>query len=169
MNAVIVDAITQYISKQEEWDEYLATTTFAYNNAVHSTTGFTPFELVLSRNPSILSVKANEYANLSTKPLSNAECRHEFLRRIDRFLRAARETMQERTARHKKVFGRHVRKRADIDIGDMVFFRTYVTEPARSPQLQFPVTGVYPVVRCFETGIEILTPMVANVCTGIEL
>jgi Chromo (CHRromatin Organisation MOdifier) domain len=65
--------------------------------------------------------------------------------------------MQERTARHKEVFDRHVRKRADIDIGDTVFVRTYVTEPARSPKLQFPVTGPYPLVRCFETGIEILT------------
>jgi hypothetical protein len=43
MNAVIVDGINHCISKQEEWDEYLATTTFAYNNKVHSTTGFTPF------------------------------------------------------------------------------------------------------------------------------
>jgi hypothetical protein len=66
INAVIADAITHYISKQEEWDEYSATTTFAYNNTVHSTTGFTPFELVLSRTPSVLSVNANEYANLAT-------------------------------------------------------------------------------------------------------
>jgi hypothetical protein len=94
MNAVIVDAIAHYISKQEEWDEYLA-----------------------------------------TKPLSKDEYRHEFLRRIERFSRAARETMQERTARHKEVLDRHVRKRADIDIGDSVFVRTYVTEPARSPKL----------------------------------
>jgi hypothetical protein len=49
MNSAIADSIAHYISKQEEWDEYLAATTFSYNNTDHSNTDLTPFELVLSR------------------------------------------------------------------------------------------------------------------------
>ena len=81
----------------------------------------------------MLSVRDAEFADTLSKSQSKAEYRHEFLRKIERLSRATRESIEERTARHKAVYDRHVKQKTDVDVGDTVFFRTYVPEPARSP------------------------------------
>jgi transposase InsO family protein len=60
LNATIFDSIAHYVTIQEEWDLDLATATFAYNNTQHTSTGFTPFELVLARPPSALFLTPSE-------------------------------------------------------------------------------------------------------------
>ena len=42
--------ITAFINEhQDNWDEHLEELSYAFNTAVHSTTGFTPFELMFHR------------------------------------------------------------------------------------------------------------------------
>jgi hypothetical protein len=49
-NRTIADMIASYVTKQpNRWDEYLPYATFAYNTAVHSSTGYTPFYLMFGR------------------------------------------------------------------------------------------------------------------------
>jgi Chromo (CHRromatin Organisation MOdifier) domain len=52
----------------------------------------------------------------------------------------------------------HVRARnRDIQVGDKVFVKTFVLEPARSPKLEFPVMGPYTVTRLGESGFDLIT------------
>ena len=49
-NRTIADMIASYVTNQpNRWDEYLPYATFAYNTAVHSSTGYTPFYLMFGR------------------------------------------------------------------------------------------------------------------------
>jgi len=50
VNRTLADIIASYVSKEPtKWSDFLPSTTFAYNTAVHSSTGYTPFYLMYGR------------------------------------------------------------------------------------------------------------------------
>jgi hypothetical protein len=50
-------------SERTDWDKYLPTAVYAYNNAVHSSTGFTPFRLMYGRQSNLPYLNPeNEYS-----------------------------------------------------------------------------------------------------------
>ena len=58
-NRTIINALRHYVADQpKDWDLFTDALTFAYNTQVHSSTGVSPFELVLSRRPPTLSLQA---------------------------------------------------------------------------------------------------------------
>ena len=58
-NRSIINALRHYVADHpKEWDLFTDALTFAYNTQVHSTTGLSPFELVLSSRPPTLSLQA---------------------------------------------------------------------------------------------------------------
>ena len=66
-----------YVGKrQNDWDERLGMVEFAYNNSVHSTSGYTPFYLCYGRH-SISPV------NLVSQVESKNEATNSFLRQLE--------------------------------------------------------------------------------------
>jgi transposase InsO family protein len=54
-NRTILSQLRKYIGEhQNDWDLFNGALTYAYNTQVHTPTGCTPFELILSRPPSTL-------------------------------------------------------------------------------------------------------------------
>jgi transposase InsO family protein len=50
VNRTLADIIASYVSKEPtKWSDFLPSATFAYNTAVHSSTGYTPFYLMYGR------------------------------------------------------------------------------------------------------------------------
>jgi Chromo (CHRromatin Organisation MOdifier) domain len=63
--------------------------------------------------------------------------------------------------RYKKFHDAHVRLRNEkIQVGDLVFVKTFVTEPGRSPKLEFPAFGHFVVIGRDENTFLIKTASV---------
>jgi hypothetical protein len=92
------------VTTQEAWDLELATATFAYNNTPHTSTGFTPFELMLARASTALLVTPSEKDNFGVAQVQDkARYREKLLARVEKISNAARETNQRRTERYTKL------------------------------------------------------------------
>jgi hypothetical protein len=87
-----------------------------------------------------------DYGELSDG-LTKPAFRQKFLTECERLGKASKENLDAAQARYKKVYDAHVRVRnSNIQPGDLVFVKTFVTEPGRSPKLAFPVSGPHLVI-----------------------
>jgi hypothetical protein len=65
-----------------------------------------------------------------------------FLRHVEKLGKAVGETVPIRQQRYKDNFDRNVQKRnIQIESGDLVYVKTFVLDPGRSPKLEFPAAG----------------------------
>jgi hypothetical protein len=61
MNRVLVEYLRCFIlENQRNWDKWLPYATFVFNTTPHTTTGFTPHELLFGRKPNIPGVLQKE-------------------------------------------------------------------------------------------------------------
>ncbi len=52
VNLVIQQFLKNYVAAdQQDWVDHLELAEFCYNNSAHSTTGFTPFQMVTGKSP----------------------------------------------------------------------------------------------------------------------
>ncbi len=53
-NNTVKTMLAAYLEdNKNKWDEHLAKLTFAYNSAKHTTTGYTPYEIMFGRKPKV--------------------------------------------------------------------------------------------------------------------
>ena len=121
-NRTIINALRHYVADHpKEWDLFTDALTFAYNTQVHSTTGLSPFELVLSRRPPTLSLQAEP-------DVSGAITAKEYHVKWKTWLAALMSTAGHNLVKRQARYKRHMDKRTRpptevIEVGAQIFLR----------------------------------------------
>lgn len=91
---------TSQISKN--WDVYINALAYAYSSAVHRSTGYTSFELILSKPPGEFSIQGKSQRVQD----SMQDQREEFVRRMEAKLPSAAAKLAAAQARYRREFDR---------------------------------------------------------------
>ncbi|KAL1915429.1 uncharacterized protein VTP21DRAFT_6887 [Calcarisporiella thermophila] len=119
INRSLEEMLRHYVSyRQDNWDEFLTPIEFAYNNAIHTTTGFSPFFLDLGRDPIIP-------ANLqqTSQSPTNVQAVEEFISALSANICAAQDSIQLAQSRQEKNYNKR-RRRQTFDAGSLVMLST---------------------------------------------
>lgn len=118
VNRTLVNMLAMYVdSKHKNWDAILPFMTYAYNTALHETTGFSPFYLLYIRPPRTTLDTILPFSDQETPPLAETLCHAEEARRIARLRTFASQDRSK--ARYDK---RH--RHVSYSEGDMVWLWT---------------------------------------------
>jgi transposase InsO family protein len=100
-NRTILVSIRAYVSKrQDEWEDYTAAVTYAYNCRVHSSLGMHPFSLTFTRPPPNLSLQAKP----RREGITPTSAKKRFLERVKTIRLRASENLHKVQARYKSNF-----------------------------------------------------------------
>ena len=145
-NRTILAALRGYVARrQDDWDEYTSSLTYAYNCRVHSSLGMPPFELVLTRPPSTTSLQDQP----REEELTPATQKQDFLERLRTLRLKADGKLSMSQARYKRAYDRGVvrERNAHVREGGEAYVRVEVKEGGRSHKLDPLVHGPYKVVE----------------------
>ena len=122
LNRTILAGLRHFASEdQKHWDVFSNAVTFAYNTQVHSSTGWSPFELDLSRPKGPLAMQA--IASSSVAGEQPQQVRQRFIEHISHLLAKTRETLSASQARYKRNFDSGVNPAAPLVPGQAVYLR----------------------------------------------
>ena len=125
-NRTIGDMIASYVTKQpEKWDTFLPYATFAYNTAVHASTGYTPFYLMYGREarepndilPPTRLLILSEENNILSQMWREAQ-------------RIAKENIVEAQAKQKYYYDRNTKLKG-YQIGDLILLKEMHNAPGK--------------------------------------
>jgi hypothetical protein len=119
VNRVLEDMLRAFVcARQSDWDVYLPSVEFAYNNSVHFSTGFSPFFMMYGKDP------ITPDTLLCDAPVSN-ECvsSSEFVLHMRNILSAARDNIREAVDRQAANADMH-RRHVPFAVGDRVMVDT---------------------------------------------
>ena len=161
-NRTILAALRKCVKEERKtWDLFSHAVTFAYNTQTHASTGYPPFELVLSRTPTSLVIGNPATIALNEDPVKTVK--ELFAVRLRKMMDRADKNLRKAQLRYKRNFDARVRPDPhDYSAGDQVFLRAAPSlqsqRPAdnaahenergdRSHKLKPKVTGPFAVVR----------------------
>ena len=116
-NRSIEEMMRAYVGRrQNDWDERLGMIEYAYNNSVHSSSGYSPFYLCYGRHP------LSPVQLLSQAESKNAAA-DAFLRQLEEDVAHALENLQRAQDRQKRYADRR-RRDLELQVGDEVLLST---------------------------------------------
>ena len=93
-NLTTKNYLTAFVTENKEWDCWLSELSFAYNSSIHTTTGFSPYELMFGRKARIaLDILCNYQKESEPIPVE------QFKDNLNKMYATAQEKMN---ARHDK-------------------------------------------------------------------
>ncbi|KAG6614655.1 Enzymatic Polyprotein [Phytophthora cinnamomi] len=114
------DMVALYVAEaQNDWDQWLLCAAYAYNGARHTSTGFSPNELMMGRR-----LRApNELLRVSgVRQVGEfAEYQRRLVANMARATEAARKALEKDQRRREKFYNRRVRQRREFSPGDLVW------------------------------------------------
>ena len=130
---------------QRNWDLYVSSTCFAYNTAVHSTTGYTPSYLEYGRE---LRLPSDLVMNDQQTPQNNSHTEYatELKKRLAKAFECSRETLESSHRTQKHYYDRWARGNVYKE-GDLVMWKDQKTRNGRCMKLNKPWTGPWKVIK----------------------
>ena len=124
-NRTLVQRLRHYVEEhQRDRDEYIQPLTFAYNTQVHRSTKTTPFDLVLTRPPSVWALPTTvpqDAVSNTEDPRTPVQYKRATLRKLRDALERTRVKLTAAQRRYKTDFDKKVRFRSVIAVGDLVY------------------------------------------------
>ena len=131
--------------KQTDWDEHLSAAELAINNALHASTGFTPFYLNFGQQVQL----PLDHAVAGVTPPNNPEAADR-IRRLKMDLERARCHIESAQSHQSKYADRH-RRDVKFAVGDQVLLSTdhlkMVGSDKRTPKFSFKYIGPFKIKR----------------------
>jgi hypothetical protein len=131
--------------RQDDWDEHLSAAELAVNNAVHASTGFTPFYLNFGHEVELPLDRAIAGLRPSTNPVAA-----ERISRLQADLTRARSNIEAAQQRQAKYADQH-RREVKFAIGDQVLLSTehlrMIGADKRTPKFTFKYLGPFEIKR----------------------
>jgi hypothetical protein len=139
----LAEYLRHYINDdQTDWDEWLPYAMFTYNTTPHSTTGFTPFELVYGHRPDLPTAL--------TRPPKLTYSYEDYAKELRERIRAANQIARENTkdekAKSKLQFDKKSKK-ATFKVGDKVLLYDETIRRGRSKKLDSQWVGPYVILE----------------------
>ena len=127
---------------QSNWDEWVRLACFSYNTSVHSSSGFTPYEVMFGRKaemPSALKQK--------NKPFyAYDDYVSELREKMRKTNQIAGENLIENKEKRKEIYDKNA-KEPTFKVGDMVLLKSETVRQGRSKKLGPAMLGPYEVLE----------------------
>ena len=140
-NRTLKFILSKYVNRNHtDWDMYLNSTVFAYNTAVHNTTGKSPYEVLFGRIENGLNDV--RFTTEQSKTWSN-----DFLRKTEenrvKNLQEIELNVKKAKENQKKYYDQNVYMREKFDVGSKVWLKNHVTKVGHSRKFTVKWLGPY--------------------------
>lgn len=121
--------------RQDDWSDFLPIAEFAYNNSLHSATGFSPFYATYGYHPNLSCISPTS----STVPAAEERVRH--LQEVHDEIKTIIKMAGDQA---KRYYDRHVQLQPHFEIGDKVLLRhDHIATTAPSKKLESKFLGPF--------------------------
>ncbi|KAK3096224.1 hypothetical protein FSP39_024622 [Pinctada imbricata] len=135
------ERITPFIDQNKRnWDDLLSSVTFAINQSVNSSTGYSPFEIVFGTRPKFPLISESASSNLTSIPKDCEEYLSKTLRRLEVIHQQVKDNLEVNKAKMVERANTHTNPLV-LSAGDYVYLHSQPTGPAQ--KLQPKYTGPF--------------------------
>lgn len=142
-HATLADYLKHFINEnQTDWDNWLEFSMFSYNTSVHTSTKFSPYELLFGHQATLPSSL--------TKPTEFKYTYDDYLSEITLKMQKSQELARENLIKSKEVNKRSYDKKInsqDFKVGDAVYLINEQTKLHRSKKLTSNYKGPYKIIE----------------------
>lgn len=143
-HATLADYLKHYISeKQTDWDEWINLAMFSYNTTPHTSTRYTPYELIFGLKPELPTslTQKPQFKYTYDNYVDNLKLK------LNKSQEIAREHVQVQKIRSKENFDKNISSNELYNVNDLVYLRNETTKSNHSKKLSPNYQGPYRIVK----------------------